>query len=267
MEKHFGSIHTLRALPESSLQQSSKGQQLPFLISGGRDSMLNFWTSTGDCMSSQAAHRGSVGFISEVNFDVPNLRAASANPTADTATGKSHMGFGCGNPLMISLGNDSVIKLWDVRRFKCVTEITPSDLPSTAPPPQRQQRPSKSRGGSALLNGTFTKAVWCPRSNNIGGDGGVSFVTGSSAGVVRIYEFNAAAAAATKAAAVAITTAAGAGGGGNPPGSAHQHHDSSSWVETDLASHTDGCSCSDLIVGERLVASSSRGGQILSWRW
>lgn len=66
--------------------------------------MINMWTADGDCVGSQAAHRGSVNFLSDINCNL------------------NYRGF-LGAPMMFSLGSDNVIKLWDLKRFKSSAEI------------------------------------------------------------------------------------------------------------------------------------------------
>ena len=215
------------------------------IVSAGRDSMINAWSNSGDCISSQAAHRGTVSFLSESN----NMRC------------------------LISLGTDNMIKLWDMKRFKCFSEIAPSIAVSST----SASSSSSSGGGggyskasvSQYVPGTFTKAVWC---------GPQSFVTGSSTGVIRLYEGGA---------------GGGFSGGGDSMSSAGVNPSApldaspslptstsasvSDWVGRDLSVHTSNQSqvaCTDLICAMNvnnssmsMLASASKSGQIFSWVW
>ncbi len=136
LEKHFGAVSSLRVFPATTASGAvlSNPAGVSFL-SAGRDSMLNAWTANGDCISSQTAHRGAATFLSDI-------------------TSRSMGSSSAGTPAMVSLGADSVLKLWDLKRLKCVAE-----LPSPA---------------SA---GTATKAVWC----------GPSLVVRGTSGLVRQY--------------------------------------------------------------------------------
>ena len=101
--------------------------------------MINLWTANGDCVVSQQSHRGSVAFLSDINYNrVSNL---------------------CG-PLLLSLGTDNMIKLWDLKKFKSIFEQ-----------PVTQQ-------SNCSNSGSLSKAVWV----------GQSFVTASSSGVLKLYD-------------------------------------------------------------------------------
>jgi len=134
------------------------------IVSAGRDSMMNVWSPSGDCIHSQTAHRGTVSFLSEVNYITNSYSAAYQNQTSLTAMNNNakatyYAPFSA-NPLMISLGTDSMIKLWDMRRFKCIHEINPTL--------------------SGAQTGLFTKAVWSE----------LGFLVASNNGLVRLYEHN-----------------------------------------------------------------------------
>lgn len=89
----------LRNVPEEV--SNSLPSHLAFL-SGGRDSMINLWTSSGDCIGTQAAHRGSVHYISEVKKEF----------------------FSSGSPAIVSLGADNMMKLWDLKKFRPIFETS-----------------------------------------------------------------------------------------------------------------------------------------------
>lgn len=154
LEKHFGAINTIRMIPEavgSGLVQNNRSvgndrnnevmvqkvEGISF-ITGGRDSMMNLWNSNGTCVGTQAAHRGSVIYLSSINYNVlykPSI---------------------IGSPCIISAGADCSVKLWDLRRFKLISEIPPSNE-----------------------NGNITKVAWC----------GQSVVTSTNNGTVKIWDY------------------------------------------------------------------------------
>jgi WD40 repeat protein len=151
IEKHFGAVNCLRVLsdPSSGTAGSKQNLESPAFVSAGRDAMLNFWSLSGDCISSQAAHRGYVSYLSDV-LSYPNgNRPTSANYAA---------------PWLLSAGSDSSIKLWDLRRCRCVADIT-----GTASVP--------------VGSGNISKIVWCPSGRK-----GNAFVTASSSGQIRLIE-------------------------------------------------------------------------------
>jgi WD40 repeat protein len=252
LEKHFGSVNCLRILPSGPCSVSGAasgggggggygsmgggayttggdmyrgsssseggggggGGEDASIVSAGRDSMVNVWSSNGSCVASQAAHRGSVAFLSELSC-CPGASAASAAAasaghgysygcynTRSVFSGGGALGAG-GHPLMISLGTDGMIKLWDMKRFKCVSEINPSPMPVQQPGPGGAP-------GAVAVGGTFTKAVWCPQG----------FIAGSNSGVVRLYEHTSSSSY-TGAGIAGSEVGAGAGaGGGLEPGDA-----------------------------------------------
>jgi WD40 repeat protein len=148
LEKHFGAVTALRAIPEALQCNAIKSGVGAAFMSGGRDAMVNLWTSTGDCVGTQAAHRGQVVSLSDINCGL-NYRGLS------------------GQPLLFSLGADSMLKLWELRRFRAVAEI-----------PLGQQ---------------CTKGVWA----------GQSIVTSGPTGTVTCWNYSGAASAAAAATAAA----------------------------------------------------------------
>lgn len=112
LEKHFSGVNCLRVLPEmlgSAVSQASHKEQLrvPGLsfASAGRDSMINLWTGSGICVGTVPAHRGSVGYLSEVNYNCA-LKPSSL-----------------GAPCVISAGADCCMKVWDLRRAKLLADV------------------------------------------------------------------------------------------------------------------------------------------------
>ena len=101
------------------------------------------WNATGECIGSQAGHRGAVNSLSEINSNL-HLKL-------------SQLKYGTvGLPLMMSLGADHIIKIWDMKRFKCVSEVN-----------------------IGAATGPLTKAIWV----------GQSIVT-ASGGNIRIWDHN-----------------------------------------------------------------------------
>lgn len=127
LEKHFGAVNSLRVVPESigresvsfvTSSSSSSGPNAgmsgsgggsggggPCFVSAGRDSMIHLWSGGGDSIGTQAAHRGSVNYLSEINYNC------------------SYRTSVIGVPLMLSTGADNTVKVWDLRRFKNLWEI------------------------------------------------------------------------------------------------------------------------------------------------
>lgn len=103
----------------------------------------NIWNASGDCIGSQPGHRGAVNYLSEINTTL-KLRFCSMKSSA------------CGLPLIISAGADNIVKVWDMKRFKCLSEFQIG--PSTGP---------------------LSKAVWVGRS-----------IVTASGGHVRLWDYN-----------------------------------------------------------------------------
>jgi WD40 repeat protein len=107
-------------------------------VSAGRDSTMNIWTANGDCISTHTAHKSTVNFLSEIHFNFlykPSLQ-------------------GC--PTIISLGGDNNMKIWDLKRFRLVSNIPMSPA-----------------------SGNATKAVWVNQA----------IVTSSSNGSVKMWTY------------------------------------------------------------------------------
>lgn len=136
LERHFGAVTALKVVPPSVAQQTDT---LAF-VSVGRDSMLHGWSLTGDCVGSQAAHRGPITCISDIRGGL------SYGPSASQ-----------GAPLMLSSGADGLIKLWDLRRMKILSDI--------------------STVGSGGSSNTVSKIIWL----------GEAFVTATTSGSVHLW--------------------------------------------------------------------------------
>ena len=61
-------------------------------------------------IASTTAHRGTVAFLSDIHYGFPYRNGS----------------YTCNHPLMLSLGSDNVIKIWDLKRLKAVHEIQAS---------------------------------------------------------------------------------------------------------------------------------------------
>jgi serine/threonine protein kinase/WD40 repeat protein len=109
LDKHFGSVNIIKALPiqTTTQSQSQDGSSLPSFLSGARDGMINSWTSEGNCLGSQGAHRNSVNCMSEIH---------------------SFLSGGGGleqqQQVLITGGADNLIKVWDVKRLKLLSQFT-----------------------------------------------------------------------------------------------------------------------------------------------
>lgn len=170
MEKHFGSVHMLRVL-QSDLVSDKERDQVAF-VSAGKDHMINFWTSSGDCIASHTAHRGSISYLSEVFY--PSLINGGLEKINSNCLWSNSL------PHLLSIGNDNTIKLWDLKKCKNVLEI-PSAIslpPSTILSPSNPSSSSPSSPSPCL--GTITRAVWT------GPYGG--FMTATSSGIVRTFD-------------------------------------------------------------------------------
>lgn len=109
VEKHFGAVTSIRGIPEY-VGSSTNGRKFSgnaSYVTAGRDSMLHFWDTEGECVGSITAHRGSVNSISGVNCNL--LYSPS---TQDI-------------PIVLSSGGaaDGIVKLWDARKLKLIQEI------------------------------------------------------------------------------------------------------------------------------------------------
>ena len=95
LEKHFGAVTCIR--PVSDLQASKDGVVVPGFVSGGRDSIMNAWSFSGDNIATQPAHRGTLTRIS-------NLAEGASS-------------------VFMTAGADAVVKLWDAKRLRPLCEV------------------------------------------------------------------------------------------------------------------------------------------------
>jgi hypothetical protein len=274
LEKHFGSVSCARvlapgsqsgaggttALGASGFASSKLEGEAAAVVSAGRDSMINIWSASGDCLSSQAAHRGTVSFLSDINYSAGLSGYSYAYSAQQGLNTKSVYASPFGNnPLMLSLGADGAIKLWDLKRFKCISEVAPS-----------------------AQAGNSTKAVWCAEG----------FLTGSNTGAVRLYEHSASVdltggqGSARDFEAEYVARSGSGSPGALNYGSALPGIPASGpaeWLVRDLGVHSatgaaagvvggaqqgqqqGAGACTDLLCTEALCASASKSGQILRW--
>jgi hypothetical protein len=236
LEKHFGSVYSVRVLPDNipvsitssnNSGKSNPNEQVSF-ISAGRDSMINFWNGNGDCISSQTAHRGYVSYLSDFssslfNHNAPQLRRGGRPLSAN-------------NPLLfLSIGSDSVIKMWDVKRCRSVAEIQPSSTPTPTP-------------GTASSSSNITKTTWCSEGN--------TFLSASSNGHIRYYE---------KTDTVSYPTTSHGLQQQQQLNNSGMGGVNSDWNNQDLASLAG--SCTDLVSSVGIVACGSKAGKIMRWEW
>ena len=66
--------------------------------------------------ASTTAHRGTVTFLSDIHYNFPYRNGS----------------YTCNHPLMLSLGSDNAIKIWDLKRLKAVHEIQASNCNANA---------------------------------------------------------------------------------------------------------------------------------------
>jgi WD40 repeat protein len=172
IEKHFGPVTTLRAIPENlgcscigsvgenvDASAGSSSEAASF-ASGGRDSVINLWTGAGTCVGSVSSHRQGVHYLSDINLVANN--------------GRSDKGKSSSSPTMFSIGGDGLIKIWDLKRFKSTGEINVGSVhtsgDSKAETPKAQSRAvwagqsivsAQGRDGSLTLwYGTGTGGTW-----------------------------------------------------------------------------------------------------------
>jgi serine/threonine protein kinase/WD40 repeat protein len=114
LDKHFGSVNVIKALPNQSGPQF-QDTGLPSFVSGARDGMISSWASDGNCLGSQGAHRNSVNCMSEFqSLDNNSERAVTENPNFITA------------------GADQLVKIWDTKRLKLLSEFTAANVVKVA---------------------------------------------------------------------------------------------------------------------------------------
>lgn len=170
-------------------------------------------------MSTLTAHRGTVNFLSEVSNDLQLRPNAPAGVPA--------------SPLMLSTGSDNVIKIWDLKRMRSVSEIMTS--------------------GSGLL----TKAVWV----------GPAVMSCSNGGAVKLFQYCPAVVGTSQEEyAAGYLSPMNEGGGvhqNNVPDDASIGAGKAEWLSRDLACHSQ--PCTDLLSGSQFVAVSSKSGQIFKW--
>lgn len=130
-----------------------------------------------------------------------------------------------GLPMMLSAGADNIVKVWNMKKFKCVSEIQ-----------------------MGTVTGPLTKAAWV----------GQSVVT-ASAGNIRLWEYSKHDCYPESSEMKSSNTIFESRGVLAKPDSTSF----SEWRSRGLGSHAQ--TCTDLISTDQYVASSSKSGQIYRW--
>jgi hypothetical protein len=107
-------VNVIKALPYQ-IGPQFQDTGLPSFLSGARDGMISSWSSDGNCLGSQGAHRNSVNCMSELQ---------SLDNHSDASVGE--------NPNLITAGADQLVKVWDIRRLKLVSEFTAPNVVKVA---------------------------------------------------------------------------------------------------------------------------------------
>jgi len=114
LDKHFGSVNIIKAIPAHGGGQSfARGS--PAFMSAARDGIINVWSAEGDCLASHGAHRNSVSCLSEVQSYENSIEPAV-----------------CANPGILSSGADGIVKVWDSKRLKCTSEFAAQNIVKVA---------------------------------------------------------------------------------------------------------------------------------------
>ena len=172
----------------------------------------NIWNGCGECVGSQPGHRGAANYFSELNNNL-NLRMSAMKGSA----------FGL--PMMLSAGADNIVKVWNMKKFKCVSEIQ-----------------------IGTVTGPLTKAAWV----------GQSVVT-ASGGNIRLWDYNKHDCYPEPSEMKSSNTIFESRAVSAKPESSPF----SEWGSKILGSHAQ--TCTDLISTDQYVASSSKSGQIYRW--
>eukprot|EP01041_Mallomonas_annulata_P007673 gene7673-15706_t len=113
LEKHFSAVTSVKPIPDFPQTAGSGGGgrrstsgEGPAYVTSGRDSMLHLWTQSGELVGTQSAHRGSVNCLSAVRTDIPFSYSTQSTP------------------LVLSGGSDGLVRLWDLRRLKLLSEVS-----------------------------------------------------------------------------------------------------------------------------------------------
>jgi WD40 repeat protein len=222
IEKHFGGLQGLRVLSDSG--SSASGANSASLVSYARDSMLCFYSSSGDILSCHtAAHRGTITALSDIQHFPRPL-------TASTSSSGSSSG---GNTLFLSSGADNIVKIWDMKRMKCLSELS------------QFQHSSSSAAGAV---GVLQKLAWCR--------GG--FIAGSNTGQLRYF---------TPLLAGAEEPYVGSAGAGKEYHMVDLPSFSPSSASSGNSTLNTSAACTDIVSNSHLVACASRNGKILCWKF
>ena len=197
------------------------------------------WTAAGDCVGTQpSAHRGLLGatFLSDINCGLFNY-----NPYSGSGAGGGGGGGGGGRggvgasmggqPVVFSLGSDSVIRLWDLRRFRPCGEINTATCAIT--------------GAGAGSSTVCSKGVWA----------GQNIVSSGPSGAVCCWSYCPGFPQPQDLAMGGLDLSESRESG--------QSGSSGGWRGRRISCHA--APATDLISTETFVASSAKNGQILVW--
>jgi WD40 repeat protein len=114
-------VNIIKALPNQPGPQSQDGSSFPSFLSGARDGMINSWTSDGNCLGSQGAHRNSVNCMSEIQSLLSGGGVSDQQQQPPPTT-----------PHLITGGADNLVKIWDAKRMKLLTQFTCANVVKVA---------------------------------------------------------------------------------------------------------------------------------------
>ena len=214
LEKHFGAVNALRAIPDydNGRASTARNGELASFVSAGRDSMINIWTADGDCVGTQSGHRGTVNFLSEVNYNLMYKHSLQ------------------GSPVMVSLGGDNSMKLWDLKKFRSICTIP---LPTNV--------------------GVITKAIWANQA----------IVTCSTTGSIEMWNYNYNSTSGSGSVSNSLDNISLSDSIADA--NANTNSIINDWTSTELGNHSH--PCTDLISTDSFIASASKGGQIFVWNF
>jgi hypothetical protein len=103
----------------------------------------------GDCIGAQPGHRGAVTFFSDFNYNFSMVGLSGKHRTPKASGVLLSTPYTQSVPMMLSCGADNIVKIWDMKRFRTVSEVAVG-----------------SQGGA------LTKAVWVGPNALVTANGG-----------------------------------------------------------------------------------------------